>query len=549
MIVTPQEIPALYVKHGSLSAISRKLGTSYSNVNKQYRKAVDLNLMDLLPIGRQPQEHHKAPAVRQRIKALKTKKDKHHTFILTCAQNNTDIHLPTWVNLLALAKYEGAKVFVSTFLYSKRGLGAINDKARVGRKSGAGDIREEIWFAPNITPFINNDRVEIANGLVWCGELNILPTAARPLTGLEVYTGRASMVAPHVTVAMESIATVGGDGAKLNYTTGTVTQRNYIQRKEGFKAEFHHSYGALLVEVAENGSWFCRQLMADSEGTIYDLDRCVKDGKVTKGHRVEAITMGDVHVDNIDVVVETATWGRGGLVDVLKPRHQFIHDVLDMSRRSHHKVKDPYAMMKQFAQGRESVADEVRDVGAFLKRIKRKDCLTVVVDSNHDRALDRWLTENDGRYDPVNADYWGLLNHWKTSYIMANKEGPDMLGLALTMPEPDFEKKHNVLFLASDTSFTICPSSHGGIECGMHGDRGANGTRGSLRQFARLGRRSNIGHSHTAGIYQGAWQSGTNSLLKLDYNHGPSAWTHSDIITYANGKRAIITFHKGAWRA
>ncbi len=29
-----------------------------------------------------------------------------------------------------------------------------------------------------------------------------------------------------------------GEGVKLNYTTGTVTQRNYIQKREGVIAEF-----------------------------------------------------------------------------------------------------------------------------------------------------------------------------------------------------------------------------------------------------------------------------------------------------------------------
>jgi hypothetical protein len=37
--------------------------------------------------------------------------------------------------------------------------------------------------------------------------------------------------------------------------------------------------------------------------------------------------------------------------------------------------------------------------------------------------------------------------------------------------------------------------------------------------------------------------------MDLGYNVGLSAWSHSDIITYANGKRAIVTFFRGKWRA
>ena len=550
--MTPQDIPALYLKHGSLKAIARAVGRSYRYVQIRYNKAVSDSLMEPLALGRKTQAALKAPTVKikQRTKALKTKKHRHHTYILTCAQNNTAIHMPTWLNLLALAKDREAKVMVSTFLYAARSHWQKNlDKGRAA-KNDAG--KDDLWYDPHVVPFISNDRVEIAKGLVWCGELNISPTAVAPLSGLEVFTARASMVVPHVTFAMESIAGLGGDGAKLNFTTGTVTQRNYIQRKEGFKAEFHHSYGALLVEVDDDGHWWCRQLNADSEGTIYDLDTQVKDGIVTAGHRVEAITLGDTHNEVRDETVHRSTFTNSdSLVGVLDPRFIFVHDIVDMGRRGHHSIKDPYLMMLAYASNKESVRDVVVGARDFLEEIADPDRRQiVVVNSNHDRHLDRWITDTDGRYDPVNADYWGLLNHWKTNFIMSNKTIPDMLALAITMPDGDFETRNRVTFLDGNSSFVICGKFGGGIECALHGDRGANGSRGSRRQFARvLGRRSNIGHAHAAGITQGCWQAGTNSEMDLGYNTGLSAWSHSDIITYANGKRAIVTFFRGKWRA
>ena len=537
-----QDIPSLYEQYGSLSAIQRSTGASWGLVKRRYNKAVEAGLMDMTPQGRKRNEHYKAPTAKQRAKAMKTRKERHHSFILTSAQNNTEVHAATWKTLLGIAAYEDAKLYVSTFLYSKRGLGQSNDKAQL-KVSGPHQPREEIWFDHNVVPYINNDRVEIAKGLVWCGELNILPTASRPLSGLEVYTGRASMVVPHVRLAMESIPTVGGSGAKLNFTTGTVTQRNYIQRKEGFKAEFHHSYGALLVEVDEDGQWWARQLNADSEGVIYDLDRRFDGDTVTTGNRVEALNLGDTHVDNLDPVVDACTFQSGGMVDTLQPKYLFVHDVLDFSRRSHHKLKDPYAMLKQHALGKESIKAEVEDVRLWLLTRLRKDMQIVVVDSNHDRHLDRWLMENDGRRDPVNAVFWGQLNAIKTNHIMEYGEEPSMLAALLSGIHP------LVTVLGGDESFVICPKHHGGIECGMHGDRGANGARGSARQFAKMGRRSNVGHSHSASIVDGCYQAGTNSKLQLDYNHGPSSWSHSDIVTYPNGKRAIITIFNGKWRA
>jgi hypothetical protein len=71
---------------------------------------------------------------------------------------------------------------------------------------------------------------------------------------------------------MKSVASVKSDPTKFNWTTGTVTLRNYIQKKAGQKAEFHHCYGALLVEVDSTGAWGVRQLLAD-ELEVYDPER------------------------------------------------------------------------------------------------------------------------------------------------------------------------------------------------------------------------------------------------------------------------------------
>ena len=111
------------------------------------------------------------------------------------------------------------------------------------------------------------------------------------------------------------------------------------------------------------------------------------------------------------------------------------------------------------------------------------------------------------------------------------------------------DRARHFAFRRADMSYLICDDAHGGIECGMHGHLGANGGRGNIRSFARMGRRANIGHSHTAGIVEGIWQSGTSSLLDLEYNIGMSSWSHSDILTYANGKRAMITMSGGKYKA
>lgn len=547
------DIPRLYKKYGSLSAICRGENVSYFYTHSRYATAVKQKLMPALDMGRKTHQALKKPVVTQRDKALRTKKDNHHTYILTCAQNNTDVHVKTWENLVALADYADAKLLVSQFMYTKRGLGSRNDKLQLKRSSAVRSLVEEVWYDPRVVPYISNDRVEIAKGLVWCGELNIIPTAVSPLTGLESYTGRRSMIAPHVTQQLSCVATYGeGDGAKINYCTGTVTQRNYIQRKEGFKAEFHHTYGALFVEVDEDGHWWVRQLNADSDGVIYHIDGDdvvqIKDGKITGGHRVLSITGGDTHEDEKDPVVHDVKYRKGGMIDVLNPQFNFVHDVLNFARRSHHNIKDPYFMIEQFVKKTESVDQELFQVRTFLEDIKRPDTLTVVVDSNHDRHLHRWLAENDGRKDPVNARCWSKLNDLLVDLIYEGR-GEQLFRFAMNNGNVSWEAKHHVKFLLEDEGFLTAKGIGDGIENGMHGDRAANGARGNVRSFAKMGRRSNVAHSHTCAIFQGCYMAGTNSKKKLRYNRGPSSWTQSDIITFENSKRCIVTFAFGKWHA
>lgn len=565
-----------FTQHGSLKAVSRKCGMSYYVVHDLYEAAVAEKLMDPMRPGRKTKEHikkviagsltakpgeQKAVVVEGHLRAKGYKplprKTKGVTrFLFTCAQNNTPVHDKFWANLLAFRDYIGATIHVSQFAYIKKGLGASGDKMSWLNNEKYTEAKD-IYFDQRILPYAQNGRVEVAPGLVFCGDQNILPTAARPLSGFEVFTGRASGIFPHVKFQMDSIATVNSEEAtKFNYTTGTVTMRNYIVRKEGMKAEFHHCYGALLVEVTESGDWFVRQVNADSDGSFYEFDvkgdGCVlvKDGEVNTGHRAEALTAGDVHARNLDPTVRSATWeSKKSLVNVLKPKYQFIHDVLDFESRSHHNIKNPHYNYLLHVKERESVEDECSGVADFLSDIHRPWMQTVVVDSNHDRHLGRYLQEQNGLKDPINAPFWVALQKATYDAMYELGEEPNHLELALELVAPGLLAKKGILMLPGDGSYIICPEHGGGIECGLHGDRGPNGSRGSRLNIARMGRKANIGHSHSAGITDGVYQSGTSSKLRLAYNAGPSSWSHSHIVTYPNGKRTIVTIWNGQWRA
>jgi transposase-like protein len=524
----------------NISEIARRTELSRSTVRNTLRKEGVYGKP--LASGKDAPLEHKEAELPEKGKVKR--------FILTSAQNNTYINNEFWKSLKTFAKYMDAEIHVSRYTYNKNHYMAATPKPGSDFSTSKhnndldNDELNELWYDTALRDYTSDERIEIAPGLVWCGEMNILPTAVRPISGLETYTGSKSTVFPHAKVAVQSVASGKFEGTKLIYTTGTVTKYNYIAKKAGLKAEFHHVYGALLVEVDSDGDWFCRHIIADDTGSFYDLDIKVNGKKITKNHRPEAIVWGDVHVAKTDPAINELAWGQGNMLDELKPKKQFLHDLFDMNSRSHHIIKDSHKMYQRYVEKEDSVEYEIGDVADFLHNAVRPWLETIVVDSNHDNHLERWLREADYRKDPVNAKFFLKAQYKKYDAIENRDKDFHLIEWATKeLGGPD------VKFLREDESYIICKEHGGGIECGIHGHLGTNGSRGSTVGLTKIGRRINKGHDHTAAIMDGVYSTGVMGKLDMDYNKGPSSWSHTNIITYPNGKRTLVTIWNGKWRA
>lgn len=571
--ITVDEFLKIYLDAGSLRQVEAKSGLSWRQVRNLYHAAIQEGRMDPIPQGNKTREERTSPTlfrddvanpadlddpvIQGQVKATRTPrlplppKGKIQRYILTCAQNNTKIHEGLWENLLALRSHFGnTDILISRFTYIKAGLGARGDKAQLtGRgegTSGAG----ELWWDPRLDPFMSDQRLALAPDLVWCGEMNVLPTAVNPLSGMDIYTGQKSGIFPHVKIAMRSIASDGEDEPpKFNYTTGALSMRNYIQKKAGLKAEFHHCYGGLLVEVDHKGDWWVRQLNADSEGTIYDFNVRVENGVVTTGHRPAGITWGDPHYADADPQAIHTAFAPGGMKDTLKPHTDAMGDILDFKTRPWQSVRDPLSRFKLHVEGQENVEEEVRAAGKFLDWMHRDWCETYASYGNHEDKMLRWIVDEDARKDPVNVEFWLALQREvyraiRKGYPVGN---PLELGLILVAAFPTLAR---IKFLDDGEGHVICPHASGGIQVGLHGHKGPRGARGSPAAFARMGRKMNCQHFHGAMIVDGVYVAGTLQNLSPDWTKGyPSDWSHSQIVTYPNGKRTIVTFRANQWAA
>ena len=504
-------VEAYYRLGGNIHAMSRELDKDRSTIRHHLKKA----------------GLHKKALVAGDVKYTEPKKlkvkRKGRVIILTCAQSSTPIHEEFWKNLNAYAAHRGAEIHVSRVEYNHNSFQKGED--------------EEPWYDPVISNFISDKNLEIAPGLVWNGEVNISPTAVNPLSGFDTFNGEACGIFPHTKVAMASLATAKDLDARFNYTTGTITQRNYVPKKAGQKASFHHAYAALVVEVNAKGEWWVRQLSARENGTFQDLRCLVEDGKVTDSD-VEGLVWGDIHTAQLDPVVQKACWTPGGMLDVLHPKYQVYHDLLDFRGRNHHDKGNCHLEFAKHLRGKDDVQAEIQEVEEFLVEAQREDIEGIVVPSNHDGAMTRWLREADYKSDPKNAIFF--LRAQLAIYEAIEANVPHHVFEWAVASQSDREALER--FLEIDESFVIK-----GIEVGQHGHLGSNGSRGSPKQFAKTGAKSITAHTHSASITDGNYCVGTASNLDCGYNVGASSWSHTHAIIYPSGKRALVTMRNGKW--
>jgi hypothetical protein len=226
---------------------------------------------------------------------------------------------------------------------------------------------------------------------------------------------------------------------------------------------------------------------------------------------------------------------------VLDPALLVWHDLLDNYAVNPHHIGNPFNAIAKQRTGRDDAYQEVSRALQFLQEHTVAGRNSIVVPSNHNDFLTRWIMGTDWRSAPINAEFY-----LETALAMARGTKLDGSGVYYPDPFAYWGAKlgaAEIKFLHRDESFTVS-----GIELGMHGDKGPNGARGSIRNLRRIGIRSVVGHTHSPGIDEGCYQVGTSTRLRLEYTSGPSGWLNTHCVVYASGKRALLSVVDGKWR-
>ena len=362
------------------------------------------------------------------------------------------------------------------------------------------------------------------------------PRSVDPLQGKERIVLRdGSVIFASPKQRMKPVANKRNDMPFVMMTTGAITKPKYVSKKKGktlreLQAQQDHVMGGIIVELEDSEVFHFRQIQFDKSGGFVDLGRYYQGRNVTN-MSPEVLVLGDYHSIDKDVIADAAL---KDLMKTLKPKKLVVHDGFDGKSISHHDAHRNVYRSRLFEEGKLSLEKELAVFANDLNELARLVEELVVVESNHDDFLPRYL--EDGRWikEAHNYKMASLLN---AEMVKGNRplvEGVAMNGL----------KAKNVRWLKKSESFKVAR-----VELGDHGDKGSNGAKGSLAAMERAYGNSISGHAHSPEILRGAWQVGTTSKLELDYNRGgSSSWFHTSCLLYKNGARQLINIVDGKWR-
>lgn len=450
------------------------------------------------------------------IKEVLSKYDK---FIISSVQVNTKIHKDFWNSIKQYAFHNRAGIILRPVYYLWH-----NDKSR---REFDGAVEEYI---------VEND-IQLHEGLSVMN-VQVTATAVNPLSGLESLTGKQSTIIGHPQIQLKTIATPQATMPKIMTTTGSISEKNnYSPSKAGKKGAFHHSLGAVVVEL-DGPIFHIRNVTGDRKGEFYDLNyKYTPEGR-EKIDRVEALVTGDEHQWWMSEDVAKATYlNRDSIVNVLRPKKIVRHDIADSFSVSHWHRSDVITRYLKKVREQSSLYQELFDAANFLNLSTPGDTENIIVASNHHEHVTRWLNETDWRNDLQNARIYHEM--WAAILDAADT------GLRLD-PFIWWMEQHvdvPTKWLSRRDKVMIC-----GIMVNMHGDVGPNGAKGSINNLKNLGVKTIIGHLHTPGIDKGAYQVGTSTIFDIPYTKGPSSWLNTHAIIHDNGKRQLIHVIRGKWK-
>lgn len=308
-------------------------------------------------------------------------------------------------------------------------------------------------------------------------------------------------------------------------TTGAITKpayqsSKYMSQRTAFIAEHDHVEGAIIVEIVDDKLYHFRQIQFNSDGSFIDLGKKYSRDSVSDS-KILSMVLGDWHSGVTDRKVAHVTFK---MIDTFKPEEIVLHDLFNGISISHHVEDLSVTKAKLNVPSLKYELSITRsDLNLFKSMVER----VIIVKSNHDEWIDRYLEE--GRYikDPTNF-------RLALDLAAAKYDGKDPLAYGIYRDNIP----NNIKFLKRDEDHIVR-----GIQLGCHSD-----LEGSLSRLEKAFGKAIGGHSHTAAILRGVRKVGTSTALRESYAKGPISWTHTHALINEDGSVQLINIIDGQYR-
>lgn len=444
---------------------------------------------------------------------------KHQIFVISGVQNDTPVNEKFLKTINGYCERRDAKLILMPIKFK---------------------YRDDSTFAVDQNLMIN-DSLSLHPKLRLMGNLPINPAIESPLSSLENMSKGDSLIIAGTTLQMSVMPTLGTSPAIL-HTTGAITYSNTTATKQGVKSRFNHSFSALVIEI-DDDIFHIRVLNGDNNNGFYDIDGYQSGDKFTPLKSIEALVMGDIHAANVSESVVKATFtDKDSMVKLLRPKNIVLHDIHDHESESHHGT-DVFTKFTKHIQKKDNVETELCITADFLVNYIPENTTAVIVDSNHNVHLDRWLLDYPTKHQSIqNSKFYHKMMFSMLEHIDTKGYKPNALELWLDLYSDVTLPK--IEYTSGVESYKIKD-----VELKLHGDRGIGGARGNSLSFAKLPVKTITGHSHSPKIHLGNWVCGTSSKLNMGYNNGtPTTWLQAHVLIYNNGCRQMIFIINDKWK-
>jgi hypothetical protein len=370
----------------------------------------------------------------------------------------------------------------------------------------------------------------------------INPKVANPVIGLGPLANKyKSMIIPSTKQVLETRPSAKHELPYILASTGTVSNSIYcehvLETKQEAIAEADHAYGAVLVEIDEEGLFHIRHLTCKDKKTF--VDKGIRYPSQT-AVKVKAIIPGDWHSGYTDITAASVLFD---VAEETEAEAVVLHDLGDGHSTNPHQKHQNIALGHLARLGKLDVAMEIAGITHDLHEWEKRVDQVYVVRSNHDEFIDRELDNGKYTSHPLSSQDLAVVagavveTSWKTNDI------PYALPIAiekLAYEKLKMPRLQRTTFLERDVSFSIA-----NVDVSHHGDKIINGRPTSIHNVSMSIPVSIVGHTHAPALFRNTYRVGTSSLLDLSYNKGLCSWLHTFALLYEDGSVQLINIING----